>query len=235
MATERLEPKLPSVAVSDYVFFTGDRVQLAGQMDYPEILPLAHGYPVIFTIQHATCNSRTGYEHLTRLGTEVGFAVFRWDKRGTGGSGAGGGGSVTEDTLSAYRAALAQRMTDPAQTFIIAQNEGTLLLGEAFEEFAAIQKPVGVVLLGNMLDEKQILALSVPVLAIVSKNDWNAWQIYAEAAVKAHNKAHRLGSEFFVAPNTNRRLMYENGGTFHRESAQTIQNWLVKICSPSAF
>jgi pimeloyl-ACP methyl ester carboxylesterase len=234
MATERLEIKLPSVAVSDYVFFAGDRVQLAGQMDYPEILPLEHGYPVIFTIQHATCNSRTGYEHIARVGTEVGCAVFRWDKRGTGSSGAGGGGSVTEDTLAAYRTALVQRMIDPAKLFVIAQNEGTILFGEAYDEFAAIQKPAGVVLLGNMLDEKQILAIKAPVLSIVSKNDWNAWQIYADAAVKAHNKVHRLNSEFYVAPNTNRRLMYENGGSFHREAALTIQNWIVKLCSPAA-
>lgn len=235
MATERLQPKLPSVAVSDYIFFTGDRVQLAGQMDYPEILPLEHGYPVIFTIQHATCNSRTGYEHITRVGTEVGFAVFRWDKRGTGSSGAGGGGSIIEDTLSAYRTALTQRMIDPTKAFIIAQNEGTMLLGEAYEDFAAAHKPMGVVLLGNMLDEKQILNIHAPVLSIVSKNDWNAWQIYAEAAVKAHNKTYRLNSEFYVAPNTNRRLMYENGGSFHRGAAQAIQNWLAKLCSPAAF
>lgn len=233
MSSQSIEVKLPSVSVSDLLFFAGDHVRLAGQMDYP-ITPHADtGYPLIFIIQHATCTSRHGYLHFARLGTELGIAVFRWDKRGTGNSGSGGEGTITGDTLAAYEMALSQKGMDRQQVIILAQNEGSLLLSEAYDQFAAIQKPLGVILAGNMLDEKQIVGIKAPLLVLVSKNDWNDWHIYAETATKAHNRAYKSNSSFYVAPNTNRRLMYDNGGAFHRGAAQVIADWL-KARVPSA-
>lgn len=229
----QLEQKLSSVSASELLFFAGDQVRLAGQIDYPLTPRPASGYPLIFVIPHATCTTRHGFQHFARLGTECGTAVFRWDKRGSGNSGSGSGGSIVADTLDAYQTALSQNHLDRTQTVIVAQNEGTLVLGEAYERFVALQKPVGVVLAGNMLDEKQILAVKAPVLAVVSKNDWNAWQIYAEQAVKAHKKAYRLNSDYYVAPNTNRRLMLEPGNTFHRGAANAVIDWLLKV-TPSA-
>jgi hypothetical protein len=233
MSSQSIEVKLPSVSVSDLLFFAGDQVRLAGQMDYPLAPHAETGYPLIFIIQHATCTSRHGYLHFARLGTELGMAVFRWDKRGTGNSGSGGEGTVTGDTLAAYEMALTQKAIDRNQVIILAQNEGSLLLSEAYEQFTAIQKPLGVILAGNMLDEKQIISIKAPVQVLVSKNDWNDWRIYAETATNAHNRVYKFNSSFFVAPNTNRRLMYDNGGAFHRGAAQSITDWL-KTRVPSA-
>lgn len=216
---------------SEYVAFAGENVRLAGQVDYPaDSNPPARGYPLLFIIQHATCTTRNGYQHIARIGTNAGFAVFRWDKRGTGDSGSGGGGSVTEDTLQAYATAINQPHIDPSRVIILAQNEGSILLEDAFQQFVSIQKPLGVLLLGNMLDEKKIVHLDVPVHIVVSKNDWNAWQIYAESAARAHAKTHNLPTGFYVAPNTNRRLMYTNGGTFHKGAETSILEWLNVIC-----
>jgi len=230
MVTNRVENQPASVSISDYITFAGDGVCLAGQMDFPHRQRPKNGYPLIFVIQHATCTSRHGYTHIAKLGTECGAAVFRWDKRGTGRSGAGGSGSVTIDTLKAYETAVTQGGIDPQRVVIFAQNEGTLLLGEAFREFAAIQKPRGVILASNMLDEKHILSIQTPLHIIVSKNDWNAWQIYAQAASEIHEAKYGFPSSFYVATNTNRRLMYLSGNAFHRGAEASIKHWLKHTC-----
>jgi hypothetical protein len=215
------------------LFFAGDSVQLAGQIDYPEQTPPEGGYPLLFIIQHATCTSRDGYAHIARLGNEHGWAVFRWDKRGTGKSGASSQGDSTQDSLHAYKTALKQDDVNPEHAVIIAQNEGSLILGEQYEQFQATQVPLGVLLLGNMLDETQITAIACPTHIVMSKNDWNAWQTYGESASEKHAKYHKYDTDFYVAPNTNRRLMYINGGTFHRGAYTNIVEWLGKICPTS--
>ncbi len=221
---------LSSVGASQNVLFAGDQVRLEGQIDYPSSAAPAGGYPLIFVLPHATSTKRQQYSHIVQMGTEIGAAVFRWDKRGTGGSGAGGSGSVVLDAVKAYETALVQPQIDKTQVILYVQNEGTSLLGEAYDLFAAVQKPTGVVLAGNMLDEKQVILIKTPVHLVVSKNDWNPWQTYAEAAAKAHNKALRLAATFFVAPNTDRRLMYNHSATFHRGAAASIQEWVCHLC-----
>jgi hypothetical protein len=225
----------PTVGHSEYIFFAGDNVQLAGQVDYPKTKMPVNGYPLIFIIQHATCTNRSGYLHFTRMGTEHGMAVFRWDKRGTGNSG-GGTGSGTLDAVHAYKTALEQPSIDRNNAVIIAQNEGTLLLAEAWSQFRQLQMPVGVVLAGNMLDARDILLLDTRVTAIVSRSDWNAWQIYAEQAARAHHERYpQYEASYYVANGSNRRLKYEHGGAFHRGVSDHIKHWLTHTCkiSPS--
>lgn len=221
---------LSSWGGSQNVLFAGDQVRLEGQIDYPSLPAPASGYPLIFVLPHATSTNRQQYDHISRMGTECGAAVFRWDKRGTGGSGAGGAGSVLQDAVKAYETSLAQPEIDKTQVIIYAQNEGTSLLGESFDLFAAALKPTGVVLAGNMLDEKQVIVIKAPVHLVVSKNDWNPWQTYAESAAKAHSRTHRMAATFYVAPNTDRRLMYNHSNAFHRGAETSIQEWICRLC-----
>lgn len=218
---------------SETINFTGDHVQLSGQIDYPVTNVPEKGYPLIFLIQHATCISCKGFDHIAKLGTESNAAVFRWDKRGTGKSGTGPGGTVEIDTLKAYQAAISQPNIDTSRVVIFAQNEGTILLGSLFHTFAKTQQPLGAILAGNMLDEKAILNIKVPLHIIVSKNDWNAWQIYAETAADSHAAHYDYLSSFYVTTNTNRRLMYTSGGAFHRGAETSIKHWLKQTCQIS--
>ncbi|MCA9913651.1 MAG: hypothetical protein KC496_09895 [Anaerolineae bacterium] len=234
MASRQMDEHLNSVSTSQLVTFAGDDVRLAGQMDYPIQAQPSGGYPLIFIIQHATCNSRKGYEHYVTMGTGLGIAVFRWDKRGTGSSGAGGGGSINIDTLKAYETALSQPGINADMSFILAQNEGTMLLGDAYKQFKKIQKPRGIILAGNMLDEEAVMTLDVPLHIVVSKNDWNAWQIYAKGAAEAHAAKYKYRPSFYVATNTDRRLMYTNGETFHRGAQASISHWLQQLCQTSS-
>lgn len=232
MVSKNLHEHIPSAGVTQQIFFAGDGVRLAGQIDYPDTTVDHRGYPLIFVIPHATCTSRSGYQHIARLGTELGFAVFRWDKRGTGQSGSGSG-TVEQDTINAYETATTQPGIDKNRVIIAAQNEGSLLLAEAYDHITNLTPLRGVILLGNMLDEKKITTISAPVHIVVSKNDWNAWQIYAEKTAKIHANATGHATTFYVAPNTNRRLMYVNGGTFHKGAGTSIKDWLNTVCPTS--
>jgi uncharacterized protein len=225
-----LEQPETTISATDFFFFAGDNVRLAAQIDFPNNPMPDNGYPLLCILPHATCTSRNGYSHYARLGTEIGMAVFRWDKRGTGSSGSGAGDS-SQDALKAYQAALEHVKIDPQRVVIMALSEASLLLSENWSRFKSIQNPLGTVLVGNMLDEEEIINIESPIQVIMSKNDWNAWQIYAENATQAHSKKYpHYQQSFYVAPNTNRSLMYTNGGAFHRGANDNIKKWLMKIC-----
>jgi alpha-beta hydrolase superfamily lysophospholipase len=236
MAAEPTDNQHPSSSVgySEQIIFAGDNVRLAGQMDYPNQPAPSDGYPLLFVIPHSTATSRADYAHISQLGADTGAAVFRWDKRGTGRSGSGGGGSVLLDTINAYETAISARAINPQRVVIFAQNEGTLLLSEAFPQIEQVQTPLGVILAGNMLDESAIQTITVPVHIVISKNDWNDWRIYGEAASERHADEYGYRASFYVAMNTSRLLMYTGGNTFHKGTETSMKHWLEHACQISS-
>jgi uncharacterized protein len=230
MVSERTDDTHSSLGASELLDFAGDSVRLAGQIDYPASKRPAEGYPLIFVIQHATSTSRADFEHIAQLGMDTGAAVFRWDKRGTGKSGTGPNGSAEKDVLKAYETAIAQPSINPERVIIFAQNEGSLILEELYRQIFKVRQPLGVILAGNMLDEDAILTINVPVHIVASKNDWNAWQTYAEAAADVHAAKYKSTASFYVATNTNRLLMYTSGNTFHKGAESSIKHWLKETC-----
>lgn len=217
------------------VVFAGDGVQLSAQIDYPQSAPPASGYPLLFMLHHAGCENRTGYLHYSKIGLAAGFAVFRWDKRGTGRSGSTGGGDTTADAVSAYRTALDLPSVDPSRVVIIAQGAGSGMLGSAYERFAQHQKPFGVVLLSNFLDENAIQVINAPIQIIMGEHDWNPHAQFAKAAAEAHEAKYQLGTRYFIAPDVDRTLMIpidETQKQFHPQAAATLQNWLETLCPP---
>jgi alpha-beta hydrolase superfamily lysophospholipase len=212
--------------------FAGDHVPLSGQIDYPDSSPPPDGFPLIFVLHHAGYNNRDWYGPFAQLGLQCGFAVFRWDKRGTGRSGAGSRGSVTQDAVNAYEIALEQARVNRKQVVILAQDAGTGLLGDAFGLFARIQKPAAAILVSNMLDEKAILAVDTRVCILLSEADWNPWPQYAKAASLAHSKAYPYGADFYVIPgNVDRKLI--DGGLLPPTARSVLVDWLHDLCRPS--
>lgn len=214
------------------IAFAGDGVRLAGQMDYPQNAPaLGSGYPLVFTLHHAGWKSRNDYRHYAHLALSSGFAVFRWDKRGMGRSGGGGRGSTTQDAVNAYETAISQDGIDHNRVIILAQGEGTMMLGSAYGLFARIQPPAGVILVGNMLDEKAILAINSRVQIIQGEHDWNLPSDYALAAAAKHAKTYKHGAAFYVARDASRELTIGEGDaqSFHFGAAHTIRDWLKSI------
>ncbi len=213
--------------------FAGDSVSLSGQIDYPFSPPPSDGYPLIFILHHAGYNSRDWYWPFASLGLDCGYAVFRWDKRGTGRSGASGRGSVTQDAVSAYEVALAQPLIDHNRVVILAEDAGTGMLGNAYGLFARLQKPRGVILLANMLDEDSVLAIDAELCIMMSESDWYPWQKYAQATCEAHRKMYDFGASYYVVPGSVDRKLIEN----HRLPAaarSVLTDWLQDLCRPSA-
>jgi alpha-beta hydrolase superfamily lysophospholipase len=217
------------VAHTEELVFAGDGVRLSGQIDYPRPPSRITSVPLLFILHHAGCEARDGYQHFAHFGLSAGYAVFRWDKRGTGRSGAGGRGSTTQDAVNAYEVALEQARVDRRRVVILAQDAGTGLLGDSFGLFARRQPPRGVVLATNMLDEKAILAIESQLLIIMGQHDWNPWQKYGKAASDAHNEAYKHGSAYYVAPYANRMLLDIRSDAFHAGARNTLQDWLQVI------
>ncbi len=212
--------------------FAGDDVRLYGQIDYPDSPPPDDGYPLIFILHHAGCNSLSWYAPFARIGLQNDYAVFRWDKRGTGRSGAGGRGSATQDAVNAYEIALEQPHVNRKRTIILAQDAGTGLLGNSFGLFARLQKPHAVILASNMLDPDDVLALDTRLHIIMSETDWNPWQRFADAACKAHNTAYHLDSSFYVVPGKVDRTLIE-ADSLPPTASSILTDWLQDLCHPS--
>lgn len=207
------------------IAFAGDCVRLSGQINYPQTHATTNGtYPLIFVLPHAGCCSRAEFDDVTRLGLDAGYAVFRWDKRGTGRSGAGGRGSTTQDAVNAYEAALSQPRIDTSRVIFVAQGEGSLMLGQSFGLFARIRTPVAVLLTANMLDPEQILAIDAPVQIINSEDDWHDWQHFARDVRDAHVRAYTHGAFYHVTSQTDRFLI-NHYGELDVDTTAVIRDW----------
>ncbi len=219
--------------ISHEVIFAGDNVRLAGQIDYPNSPVPANGYPLLFILPNACCTSRNGFKHHKQIGNQAGFAVFRWDKRGTGRSASGGQGSPEQDAIKAYHTAIHQADIDTNRVVIWTQTDASLLLSENYNNFKTVQKPISVILSGNMLDEKKILTLDTRLFCITGERDWNLASQYAIKATTAHEANYKLGSSSYVAQFADRKLIDSRSNIFHSGAEAIIQDWLTDLCPAS--
>ena len=227
MASNQVLDLIQSVPTE--IVFAGDEVRLAGQIDFPDTPRPENGYPLVFVLHHACCNAREDYADYAQIALVNGYAVFRWDKRGTGHSGDGGRGSTTQDAVNAYEVALAQPDINRKRVVILAVGAGSALLGSSFGLFARAQHPYAVLLVANMLDAEEILALDTRIKIMMSPEDWNLPETYGEAAAKAHKHAYHHGASFFLTDGGDRLLMTEDiyGRTsLHSSARKVISDWL---------
>lgn len=217
--------------------FAGDGVVLAGRIDYPVTPPPPNGFPLLFLLHHAGYNSLEDYQSYAEIALTAGYAVFRWDKRGSGRSGDGGRGSTTQDAVNAYEIALEQPQICPQQVVIMAQGAGTGLLGSSYGLFARYQPPQGAVLISNLLDEEEILALPVPIQVVMGQNDWRETDVFGEQACMAHNATYKYSASFYLAKEADRSLHVAepNGDVqiFHSGARKAMIDWLRNL-NPSS-
>lgn len=217
------------------VTFAGDSVLLSGQVDYPQRPVPKEGFPLLFILHDAQCTTRERYIAHAQVALENGFAVFRWDKRGTGRSGASALGSTTQDAVNAYEIALEQPQVNRRRVIILAQGAGTGILGTSYGLFARLQNPYGVILASNMLENEAVLAIDTRVLIVVGEKDWNPWQQYAELACEAHRKAYSHGAEYHIIPGSDRKLLdlSRPAPIIHRQALIVMAQWLQQLCPTS--
>lgn len=233
MASNQTVVSALHVSASKEVVFAGDEVTLGGQIDYPMTRRPSAGYPLIFVLHHACCNTRDDYVDYAQIALDKGFAVFRWDKRGTGRSGAGGRGSTTQDAVNAYEIALTQPSIDRRHAVILAVGAGSALLGSSFGLFARVQHPFGALLVANMLDPDEILAVDTRTLILMGEDDWNPAAIYGDAAASAHNHTYKHGAAYRRIAGADRLLMNQGMG-MHADARKVIGSWLNGLMLPSA-
>ncbi len=222
---------LPDGKQTREVSFVGDTVFLVGQIDYPNIPAPPEGYPLLIILHHAGGRIREDYAPYANLALEMGYAVFRWDKRGYGRSGSGGRGTTRQDTLNAYKVALAQPMVNRARVVVFAAADGTLMLRDVFETLAQVQPPYAALLLGNQLAPQQILAIKTRVYILMGDDDWISWDTYGRKASHVHAAAYPYGAQFNVVHFADRLLMdtRTRARTLHLSAKQLIKDWLRTI------
>jgi len=189
-------PRLEGIAAErrEVRFVSGD-VELAGELD----LPMGSGpHPLVFIIHHSGPVPRDAYGYLAEILLRAGYAVFRFDKRGTGASGGVYGCCERDDALAAYRAAVAQAGIDRCRVFIVAQSIGTQHLAAQYQAYLQVQRPRGVALLSNLLRADDIVRIDTPLMVIVADSEPELNAIGPEA-VAAHNARHTAGSTLYIA------------------------------------
>jgi pimeloyl-ACP methyl ester carboxylesterase len=215
------------------VRFVSRDVTLAGELD----LPLSEGdAALVFIIHHSGPATRNAYGYMAELLTKAGFAVFRFDKRGTGLSEGEYGCCEAEDALAAYRAAVMQAGIDRSRVFIAAQSIGSEHLATHFAEFAEVQQPAGVVLLSSLLGPERIVNIKAPLHIIVSDSEPNLDAITVQA-VEAHRSQTGYESSYYIAEHSEHTLFDITEGPidwsdpawvkrYHRGAMQSMVAWL---------
>ena len=215
------------------VRFVSKDVMLAGELDLPFGDSPA---PLAFVIHHSGPAPRDAYGYLAEVLVREGYAVFRFDKRGTGMSEGEYGCCESDDALAAYGAAVEQAGIDRCNIFIIAQSVGTEHLADRFEDYARTQPPRGVALLSNLLRADRIGAIAAPVHIIVSDSEPEL-DALGPAAAEAHQAKYRFGASVYVADHTEHTLFDIRAGPmdwsnpdwvrrYHRGAMQSLIDWL---------
>lgn len=215
------------------VRFQSGEATLAGELD----LPATHApAPLVFIIHHSGPVTRDAYGYLAEILLPEGFAVFRFDKRGTGYSTGVYGCCEADDALAAYRAAVSQPEIDRERVFIVAQSIGTQHLASQFATFRAIQSPRGVALLSNLLGPEEITEIATPILVIVADSEPELARIGPDA-VTAHRAALPFGADLYIAAGAEHTLFDITDGPidwtdpawvtrYHRGAMAHLVNWL---------
>jgi alpha/beta superfamily hydrolase len=215
------------------VRFDSQGITLAGELD----LPLGNAAaPLVFVIHHSGAVERDSYGYLAELLVKEGYAVFRFDKRGTGMSDGEYGCCESDDALAAYRAATAQDDIDRNNVFIVAQSVGTRHLANRFPAYARMRPPQGVVLLSNLLDADSIGAIAAPVHIIVADSEPEVEALGPRAA-EAHRSQYPMGASYYVADHAEHTLFDVQAGPidwsdpewthrYHRGAMESLIDWL---------
>lgn len=193
----RPTPNLDPISAARYEvrFKANDGIELAGELT----LPRNRSQPALAVIiHHSGPVDRDAYGYLAELLVARGYAVFRFDKRGTGASEGTYGCCEAQDALAAYRTAVHQPGIDPGRVFIIAQSIGTRYVADLFDAYVAASPPCGVALLSNLLGPDEIIAISAPVHVIVADSEPELQRIGPDA-VAAHNAHWPYGASLYIA------------------------------------
>ncbi|MEC8704524.1 MAG: hypothetical protein VXX61_02320 [Asgard group archaeon] len=156
----------------DVEFYSGPYL-LSGQLDIPNTKN--EKYKTVFFIPGAPKHDRYGnvkgyrgynnyFEPIVKLMMELNFAVFRWDKGGSGKSSSGL--SFESDILSAYKKLLSLKEIDNSNIIILAIGAGSGYVYRTWFELNRLNKIDKLILLATGINYKKIQDLNVPIYLI---------------------------------------------------------------------
>jgi len=170
---------------------------IAAQWDFPERSPA----PLVVLIPAGGRIDRNGwnpgigesseqgmYAILARELVQAGFAVFRFDKPGSGKSGRGRYATERSNALEAYRRAIDHARIDPDKVFMLGHAGGTDTIAAIFPRYADILEPAGVVFMSNAVGEHDSLRVDPPLLIINAGKDPDDRLQYGKFIVEAREK-----------------------------------------------
>ncbi|WP_129672307.1 S9 family peptidase [Candidatus Chloroploca sp. Khr17] len=226
-------PTANAQARREISFPAADGTLLAGELALPAGSP---PYPLVVIIHHSGPVDRTAYAYMEPLLLARGYAVFRFDKRGTGASAGTYGCCESDDALAAYQAVTSEAEINRDYLFIAAQSLGTYNVAEQFAAYQTIAPPRGVALLSNLLDQAMIVAIEAPIHVIVADSEPELNRIGPEA-VAAHQAALPYGASLYVAEGAEHTLFDLTAGPidwqdpgwaerYHRGAMASLLDWL---------
>jgi len=149
------------------------------------------------------------YQLLTEKLVAAGFAVFRYDKPGTGRSSRGAYSTERSTALEAYRRAVDHARIDRKRVFLIGHSSGTDSIAGIYSRYEAIAPPAGVVLLSSRVSEVEITRITAPVLIVVGEHDPDDLYKYGRFAVEARENARdkKYETDFVSIPDARHSLL----------------------------
>lgn len=223
------------------VEFTTGPFSLAGQMDYPEG---SGPFPTVLIVpgppQHDRYGNVRGYkaydnyfqvlaEHIL----STGYAVFRWDKGGTGKSSSGL--SAPLNMVSAYRKMCNMPHVDTDKTAILAIGGGSAHVYRKWIELEEINPIHHLTLLSTGVNELKLQSLDLPICLVAGAGrilrSKRALEQYSE------EKDHHI--QVYEAEEANEQLFDESDGPvnlftgenakWHKNSLEVIQSWFARF------
>jgi len=171
---------------------------LAAQWDFPRTSPA----PLVVLVPASGPIDRNGwypglgedpsdgmYAQLTRQLVDAGFAVFRYDKPGTGRSSPGRYVTERANAIEAYTRAVDHARIDTDHVFLVGHGLGTDTIAGIFPRFAAVTKPAGVVLLDSRVGETDSVRIKAPLFVINPGEDPDNRYQYGEFVVERRQSA----------------------------------------------
>jgi hypothetical protein len=226
------------VTVKEVEFNSGP-FKMAGQIEYPEG---EAPFPVVLFIpglpQHdrfGTAKGYPGYDNyfqpFAQVILEAGWAVFRFDKGGTGKSSSGL--NIQADIVAAYRSLIIQKNVNREKIGVIAFQAGAAYFYRKAYEMQMSNKIHHASLISTGVNDQKIEGFDLPILIVAGDDRTLRSEVvlrkYSERTGRPTYVYEAVGASEHLCSNTNPSLFKENGCKIHDGAIKAVSEWYTKM------
>lgn len=226
------------MVVSREITFQVGPFEMAGQLDLPHA---EDDFPTVFLVpgspshdRHGNVRGYPGYNNYFAIISQVviqsGYAVFRYDKGGTGKSSSGL--SAASDVIAAYRACANQADVDRSQLTILAIGGGSAHIYRKWLDLEQINPVKSMLLMSTGVNDFKLQDFALPIGVIGGEGyvmrSKVALDRYAERTGQVTMAYEVMGANEQLCHNDNNQasLFKEGGCQLHNEALEAISKWL---------